>query len=86
VYGVCDTRLMLTGLNADLSSKMGASAEATFVRLDQGPYHDGFRFVVGTVITMMQLGTGVRATVIDSLVEPVWPVGGRVRVPASVLG
>jgi len=32
----CDTRLMLAGLNADLSAKMGASAEATFVRLDPG--------------------------------------------------
>ncbi len=32
----CDARLMMTGLNADLSPKMGASAEATFVRLDPG--------------------------------------------------
>jgi hypothetical protein len=82
----CNTRLMLTGQNADLSSKIGASAEATFVRLDQGPYHDGVRFVDGTELTLQQLGTGVRATVIDSLVEPIWPVGDRIHVPASVLG
>jgi hypothetical protein len=50
-----DKRLILTGLNADLSSKMGASAEATFVRLDQGPYHDGVRFVDGTELTLQQL-------------------------------
>jgi hypothetical protein len=82
----CDTRLMLTGHNADLSTKMGASVEATFVRLDQGPYYDGVHFVDVTELTLQQLGTGVRATVIDSLVEPIWPVGDRIHVPASVLG
>ncbi len=67
----CDTRLALSGLSALLPAQMGEQIEATFVRLETGPYHDGVRLDDGTEMTLQQLGPGVAATVVDALADPI---------------
>lgn len=68
----CDTKLELTKISPELQDRIGVgeTERVTFIRLESGPYHDGVRFVNGTEITLQQLGPGVTARVVDSLVEP----------------
>ncbi len=60
-----DTKLRLEGIPEDVQRRFGVSGEeeVTFVRLDQGPYHDGIRFENGVEITLQTLRTGVSATI-----------------------
>ncbi len=71
---MCDTRLTLSELPPQLQHTLGVSecADATFVRIEPGPHHDGVRFANGKEIALQHLGPGVAATIIDDLVRP-WP-------------
>lgn len=68
----CDTTLELTKLPPELQSRIGVgeTERVTFIRIEAGPYHDGVRFANGSEVTLQQLGPGVTARVVDSLVEP----------------
>jgi hypothetical protein len=60
-----DTRLVVEGVPRDAQTALsiGPIAEATFVRLEHGPYRDGLRFDNGRKISVQQLGAGVGAIV-----------------------
>lgn len=68
----CDMRLELLQVPSPVQLELGiaADAEATFVRLEEGPHHDGVRFADGREISLQRLGPGVDATVIDDLAQP----------------
>lgn len=65
----CDTRLVLADVPAILTDSVAerAASEVVFVRLEQGPYHDGVQFANGARVTLQQLGPGVRAKLVDAL-------------------
>jgi hypothetical protein len=65
-------RLELHGIPIDLRQRLdvdGASG-VTFVRIEEGPHHDGVRFRDGTEVKLQRLGPGVSAVVIDALTRP----------------
>jgi hypothetical protein len=68
----CDTSLELAQIPPHLQLRLGlpASAVATFVRIEDGPHHDGIRFANGAEVTLQQLGPGVAASVVDALTGP----------------
>lgn len=68
----CDQRLALEGLPEALrdSCDVGASAEATFTRLETGAHRDAVRFANGAEVSLQQLGPGVTATLTDALDAP----------------
>lgn len=61
----CDTRLRLQKIPPAVQSRYGVSdtEEVVFVRLDEGPWHDGVMFSNGRAISLQQLSTGVEAEV-----------------------
>jgi hypothetical protein len=65
----CDMRLKLANIPAGLQSRLGIAetAPAEFARFNSGPYRDGVRFEDGQAVTLQELGTGVRAWVVDAL-------------------
>lgn len=82
----CDTRLELSGISQETQERLGlpAAAEATFVRIDGGPHHDGVRFAGGRELTLQQIGPGVSAYVTDALAEPLVAMRrAPERVPAE---
>ena len=64
-----DTRLRLQDIPENLQQEhgLGPEEEVTFVRLDQGPYHDGVRIENGVEVTLQALKVGVTATITRSL-------------------
>ena len=60
-----DTKLRLSDTPEDVQVRfeIGAVEEATFVRLDQGPHHDGVRLSNGKEMTLQTLRNGVSAEV-----------------------
>lgn len=68
----CDTKLALSRIPAHLQSRLAVSetATATFTRLDSGLYRDGVRFDSGASVSLQELGIGVRAQIVDTLVAP----------------
>lgn len=56
-----DTRLALEGLPKELQASLdlGPIAEASFVRLEHGPYRDGVAFDNGRRASLQQIGAGV---------------------------
>ncbi len=68
----CDMQLKLDGIPKQIQSTYGVSASevVTFASLDSGTYHDGVRFAKGAEITLQQLGTGVKARVVNALKTP----------------
>jgi hypothetical protein len=50
---------------------IAADETVTFARLETGPHHDGVRFANGAEVTLQQLGPGVKACVIDELLDPI---------------
>jgi hypothetical protein len=75
VTAVCmayDTQLQLEDIPQTVQAALGvpASKHATFARLEGGVFQDGVRFDNGTQITLQQLGPGVKAVVVDSLLTP----------------
>lgn len=69
----CDTRLALSGLPESLQARLAIpqAVTATFTRLDAGLYRDGVRFDNGKSVSLQELGPGVKAVIVDALVEPV---------------
>jgi hypothetical protein len=67
-----DTQLQLEGIPQTVQAALGvpASRRATFARLEGGVFQDGVRFANGAQITLQQLGPGVKAVVVDSLLAP----------------
>jgi hypothetical protein len=67
-----DTQLQLEGIPQTVQAALGvpASRRATFARLEGGVFQDGVRFDNGAQITLQQLGPGVKAVVVDSLLTP----------------
>lgn len=61
----CDTRLRLEKIPPAVQTRygVGGTEEVVFVRLDQGPWHDGVMFRNGKTISLQQLSTGVEAEV-----------------------
>jgi hypothetical protein len=57
----CDTKLMLEEVPKSLQDRLGVTsrAEATFVRLERGPYFDGVKFSNGSEVSLQQLDVGV---------------------------
>ena len=70
----CDTKLRLEGVTEMVQRVHGVSANesVTFIRLDNGPHHDGVRFANGAEVTLQELGPGVKGYVYDALSAPVW--------------
>ena len=68
----CDCRLELHGIPIDLRQRLDVdeASGVTFVRIEEGPHHDGVRFRDGTEVTLQRLGPGVSAVVIDALTRP----------------
>jgi hypothetical protein len=67
-----DTRLQLEDIPQTVQAALGVktSENAIFARLEGGVFQDGVRFGNGAQITLQQLGAGVKAVVVDSLVTP----------------
>jgi hypothetical protein len=78
----CDTRLRLEEIPTILQERLGIGAveEATFVRLERGPFHDGVRFADGSEVTLQELQPGVTAIVTMQLenMAPLTPVSAAV--------
>ena len=49
-----------------------ADEDVTFTRLEIGQFHDGVRFANGAQVTLQRLGPGVKGSVIDALLSPLW--------------
>lgn len=82
----CDTRLELAGLPPGLQQRLNLpqqTAIVTFVRIDEGPHHDGIRFADGTEVTLQALGPGVSASVIDTLTRAPMPELRRELEPVT---
>lgn len=65
----CDTQLRLEGISPEVQAALGVGPkeEATFVRLETGPFHDGVRFRNGREISLQQLKPGVAVSVVRLL-------------------
>ena len=76
-----DARLVLENLPTQIQKQTGEgeSAEVTFTEVSYGRYRDGIRFSDGTVLSLQQLGTGVRAHVVDALI-------GRFEIKVTAAG
>jgi hypothetical protein len=61
----CDTRLRLENIPTTMQKRLGigATEEVTFVRLDQGLWHDGVRFWNGREVSLQEFPTGIDAVV-----------------------
>ena len=70
-----DTRIAVEAMPKELQThlELGPVAEASFVRLEHGPYRDGLRFDNGRKLSLQQLGPGV-AMIVTRLVEEMAPV------------
>ena len=57
----CDTRLTIADIPVELAARynIGASADATFTRLDAGVYRDGLRLDNGVELSLQQLPAGM---------------------------
>lgn len=74
----CDTRLKLEDIPERVrkAHNLHTAELATFVQRDEGPYRDAICFDNSTVLTLQFLGEGVRARIVDALIEPA-------KVPAA---
>ncbi len=68
----CDMRLALSGIPHHVQRAYDVKVDevVTFIRLDSEAYRDGVRFDNGAKITLQQLGTHVKARVVDALTSP----------------
>jgi len=66
----CDTKLILEDIPTVLQEKYGIAsrAEATFARLERGPFHDGVKFANGREVSLQELNAGV-SVVVTMLLE-----------------
>lgn len=60
-----DTQLVIEDIPSYVQDNLGIGPreDVTFVRLEQGPYHDGVRFKDGREVSLQRLGAGAKATV-----------------------
>ena len=67
-----DTRLQLDRVPVSLQTSLGIgpTAEAMFIRLDNGAYRDAVRFDNGKTISLQQLHTGVSVVVLSEAPVP----------------
>jgi hypothetical protein len=67
-----DTKLQLENIPQSVQTSLGVPASnlATFARVEGGVFQDGVRFHNGAQITLQQLGPGVKAVVVDALLQP----------------
>jgi hypothetical protein len=70
----CDTKLRVEGIPESVQRAYGVSAEedVTFIRLENGPHHDGVHFANGGEVTLQELGPNVKGYLSDALLSPVW--------------
>ncbi|MGQ0671371.1 MAG: hypothetical protein ACT4N2_00620 [Hyphomicrobium sp.] len=82
----CDTELVLDHLPTSVQRGCGVPEQCTamFVRLDQGPHHDGLRFANGAELPLQLLGPGVAAYMADAVVPRVAAVPLSIRKLADV--
>lgn len=68
----CGMKLKLEGIPEEVQRAIGVAASevVTFIRLENGMYHDGVRFANDAEVTLQRLGTGVKAVVVDGLSRP----------------
>lgn len=68
----CDSQLELSGIPIDLRQRLDVdeASGVTFVRIEEGPHHDGIRLPDGTEVSLQRLGPGVGAVVVDALTTP----------------
>jgi hypothetical protein len=68
----CDMKLHLEDIPHDVRARWGVSADetVTFVRLDEGQFHDGVRFANGAEIALHRLGAGVKGSLIEERLSP----------------
>lgn len=76
VTAICmayDTKLTLEGIPPAVQKTTGAQAResVTFSRIENQLFQDGVRFENGALISLQQLGPGVRACVVDALLTPI---------------
>lgn len=66
----CDTKLILEDIPTLLQERfgIGTQAEAIFVRLEHGPFHDGVKFANGLEVSLQELNAGV-SVVVTMLLE-----------------
>ncbi len=77
----CDTGLRFENIPAAMQNRLGVGAteEATFVRLDRGPWHDGVMFRDGRQVSLQEFPTGIEV-VVTMLLEN--HAEGRFGIPA----
>jgi hypothetical protein len=70
----CDTKLRLEEIPESVQRAHGVSAEedVTFIRLENGPHHDGVRFANGGEVTLQGLGPNVQGYLSNALLSPMW--------------
>jgi hypothetical protein len=70
----CDTKLKLEGIPERVRReyRVRANEDVIFTRLEIGPHRDAVRFANGAEVTLQKLGSGVKASVCNTLVSPVW--------------
>lgn len=78
----CDTRLRFEKIPAAMQERLGVGAteEATFVRFEQGPWHDGVVFRNGREVLLQDFPAGIEV-VVTMLLET--RAEGRFGIPAA---
>jgi hypothetical protein len=69
-----DMKLRLEGIpeRVQRAKCVSANEDVTFIRLENGPHHDGVRFANGPEVTLQELGPGVKGYLYNALLSPVW--------------
>lgn len=69
----CDMRLKLQGLPVLMQARLKVALVevVTFTRLDSGLYRDGVRFDNGQLLSLQDLGPGLKAELVDALANPI---------------
>lgn len=65
------TKLRLDNVpqTVQVQAGVGATAEATFARIDTGAYHDAVEFEGGCKVSLQHLGPGVQITILQTVGE-----------------
>ncbi len=66
-----DTHLRLEGISQVVQNACGVMADED-VTFEIGQFHDGVRFANGAQVTLQRLSPGVKGSVIDALLSPLW--------------
>ena len=69
----CDMRLKLQDLPVLMQARLKVAPVevVTFTRLDSGLYRDGVRFDNGQLLSLQDLGPGLKAELVDALADPI---------------